>query len=95
MASREKEEKESIRAVGMRISEERRARWFPPVKVEIWCYFFLMPLIPIVLTRSFLFLLACAIVFAEKQRGRYIPLGNEVLKVRWGKACQDPDSLRQ
>ncbi|KAG2566310.1 hypothetical protein PVAP13_7NG198951 [Panicum virgatum] len=40
-----------------------------------------MPLIPIVLTRSFLFLLACAIVFAEKQRGRYIPLGNEVSKV--------------
>ena len=37
MTTREKEEKESIRAVGMRTSEERLACWFSPVKVEIWC----------------------------------------------------------
>jgi hypothetical protein len=36
MASQEKEE-ECIRSVGMRTSEERVARWLPPVKVEVWC----------------------------------------------------------
>nr|TKW04461.1 hypothetical protein SEVIR_7G110601v2 [Setaria viridis] len=41
-----------------------------------------MPLIPIVLTCSFLFLLSCVIVFAENQRVRYTHLENEVLKVR-------------
>ena len=39
MATQEKEE-ECIRAVGMRASEERLARWFPPLKVEIWCSVF-------------------------------------------------------
>ena len=67
MASQEKEEKESIRAVGMRISEERRARWFPPVKVEIWCYFFLMPLIRIVVMHSFLCLLACMVNYLSRE----------------------------
>jgi hypothetical protein len=34
MASQEEEENECTRAVGMRTSEERLARWFPPVKLE-------------------------------------------------------------
>ena len=71
MASQEKED--CIREVGMRTSEERLARWFPPVRMwKFGAMLFLMPLIPIVPMHSFLFLLACMVILAEKTIERYI-----------------------
>jgi len=65
LASQEEEETEGIRAVGMRILRKTTLDfllfWGENL---VWC--FPMPLIPIVLTPSFLFLLACVMVLQRK-----------------------------
>jgi hypothetical protein len=67
LASQEEEETEGIRAVGMRILRKTTIDfllfWGGNL---VWC--FPMPLIPIVLTPSFLFLLACVMILRKKTR---------------------------